>query len=209
MSDTKSLLDREAQRIESSHGAMDLMLRRGHRRALRTRVLTIAFAFAVAAGGLTGLFSAFGGTGRAQMGDGGFAGIWPQTTLAAAQAAQSRADAGDPAYTWQLDGQTVLRRFALEHLGWPGFTIFQITAGKGSEAPGYNNVSDLSDPDAAGPFRFITAGCDGDTIKPGMTCPSATLTIQRLLRPDRTGIWSVTKLEDQGVATGAYPSPSG
>jgi len=115
---------------------------------------------------------------------------------------------GDPAYTWELDGKTVLRRFALDELEWRGFTILEIHASSSSSEPppDYNNESDLSDPDASGPFRFIIAGCDA--LGPGVTCPSAHVTIQRLLRPDRSGIWSVTKVEHQGTVGGAYPTLS-
>lgn len=209
MNEVKSLLDREARRASASQGAMEAMLLRGRRRARRTRVLTIVFALTVAAGSLAGVLVAFGGGRGVQPATGGWAGIWPQTTLQDAQAAQAGADAGDPAYRWELDGKTVLRRFAADQLGWKGFTFLTITNGNGSDAPGYNNESDLSNPDASGPFRFITVGCDAPG--PGVTCPSATVTIQRLLRQDRTGIWSITKVEDQGTASGAYPttSPSG
>ena len=203
MSELRSLLDREAQRVSASHGAMEEMLLRGRRRARKTRVLTIAFALTLAAGGLGGVFAAFGGGGSSEPRAGDWSAIWPQTTLGEAEAAQGRADSGDPAYAWQLDGETVLRRFALDKLGWSGFTILQV-GGTSSRASGYNSVSDLSNPDASGPFRFITIGCDAPG--PGVICPSATVTIERLLRPDRAGIWSVTKVEDQGTAGGAYPT---
>jgi hypothetical protein len=157
----------------------------------------------LAVGTLTGVLVAFRGGGGAQAGAGGWNGIWPQSTVGGAETAQSLADAGDPSYAWQLDGKTVLQRFATDQLGWAGFTILQVGGG-GSEASGYNNESDLSNPDASGPFRFITIGCDAPG--PGVTCPSATVTIERLLRQDRTGIWSVTKVEDQGTAEGAYPT---
>jgi hypothetical protein len=206
MSEVRSLLDREAQRVSGSQDAMEEMLLRGRRRARRTRVVTIAFALILTAGSLAGVLAAFGGGRSAQPGAGGWAGIWPQATLQDAQAAQSRADAGDPAYVWELDGKTVLQRFAADQLGWNGFTILEITDGSGADAPGYNNESDLSNPDASGPFRFITVGCDAPG--PGVTCPSATVTIDRLLRRDRTGIWSVVKVEDQGTAGGAYPAAS-
>ncbi len=203
MSELRLLLERESQRVSAPHGAMEQTLLRGRRRARKTRVLTIAFALMLAAGGLGGVFAAFGGGGRSEPRAGDWSAIWPQTTLGEAQAAQGRADSGDPAYAWQLDGETVLRRFAVDKLGWNGFTILQV-GGSSPDASGYNSVSDLSDPDASGPFRFITIGCDAPG--PGVICPSATVTIERLLRPDRAGIWSVTKVEGQGTAGGAYPT---
>jgi hypothetical protein len=127
--------------------------------------------------------------------------------LQSARTAQARADANDPAYTWQLDGKNVLQRFANEQLGWTGFSFLTVTAGKSGEATGYNNEPDLNNLDASGPFRFIVMGCDNPG--PGETCPAATITIQRILRQDRTGIWSVVRVEERGIAAGASPSPSG
>jgi hypothetical protein len=68
-----------------------------------------------------------------------FWGVWPQTSLEEAEEAQRRADAGDPAFTWQLapelaappesetfpfpardaaDGAEILARFSRDVLGW-------------------------------------------------------------------------------------------
>ena len=59
-------------------------------------------------------------------------GMWPQSTLDEVRAAQELADAGDPAYTWQLDaklaaeeapsGAEIFARFIEEKLGWEAFT---------------------------------------------------------------------------------------
>ena len=59
-------------------------------------------------------------------------GMWPQSTLDEVRAAQERADAGDPAYTWQLNaklagdeepwGAEIFTRFIEEELGWEDFT---------------------------------------------------------------------------------------
>jgi hypothetical protein len=206
MSDVTFLLDREARRVSAPPTAMEAMLQRGRRRERRARVLNGALALLLAGGAIAGMVVALDGAKGAQPGAGGWAGIWPQATLQDAQAAQTRTDAGDPAYTWELDGKTVLRRFAIDQLGWKGFAFLTITDGNGSDAPGYNNEPDLANLDAWGPFRFIVVGCDAPG--PGVTCPSATVTIQRLLRQDRTGIWSVVRVEDQGTAGGAYPDRS-
>ena len=58
-------------------------------------------------------------------------GLWPQSTLDEMRAAQELADAGDPAYTWQLDaklaadeepwGAEIFARFMQEELGWEEF----------------------------------------------------------------------------------------
>ena len=58
--------------------------------------------------------------------------MWPQTTLEEVRAAQQRADAGDPDYTWQVDpswsseddpliGAEISERFLREGLGWEEF----------------------------------------------------------------------------------------
>lgn len=206
MSDVRTLLDWEARRLSATPTAMEAMFRRGRRRAIRARVLTAALALLLAGGSLAGVLLAFGGARGVQPGAGGWTGIWPQATLADAQTAQTRADAGDRVYTWELDGRTVLGRFATNRLGWKGFAFLTITDGNGLDAPGYNNEGDLANQDASGPLRFIIVGCD--MPGPGVTCPSATVTIQRLLRQDRTGIWSVVKVEDQGTASGAHPEAS-
>ena len=70
--------------------------------------------------------------------------MWPQTSLEEVRAAQERADAGDPAYTWQVDPMLVLssygdaevagdplraeifERFIREELGWEAFSGFAI-----------------------------------------------------------------------------------
>ena len=209
MSEFKTLLDREAQRISAEPDALEAMLRLGTRRERKNRVLTIAIAMTIGMGSIVGLLFAFGGGhGAARPGAGGWAGTWPQSSLEAAQVAQAGADANDPSYTWQLDGATVLRRYSSDQLGWSGFSFLTITPGKSGEATGYNNELDLANnPDASGPFRFMVMGCG--TSVPAGTCPTATITIERLLRHNRTGIWSVTKVEERGIATGASSSSTG
>lgn len=64
-------------------------------------------------------------------------GMWPQSSLEEVRAAQDRADAGDPDYTWQLDPQLftddtwideghqpeIVDRFLREVLGWEAYTL--------------------------------------------------------------------------------------
>jgi hypothetical protein len=202
MDELTALLDREAGRVSAQPGAIETTIARGRRRARRARLATITLALVLAAGSFAGLMATFGGGGSAEPAAGGWAGIWPQTSLQSVQAAQAGADAGDPTYTWQLDATTVLQRFGLEQLGWKGFSFLRVVDGSGSDAPGYNNEPDLSNPDASGPLTFMILGCDA--TGPGVSCPTATVTIQRLLRQDRTGIWSVTQVEDQGAGAGVY-----
>jgi hypothetical protein len=69
-------------------------------------------------------------------------GMWPQSTLEEVRAAQDRADAGDPEYTWQVDPNLaawpdsntedpleeaeIFQRFIREVLGWEEFSGFAI-----------------------------------------------------------------------------------
>jgi RNA polymerase sigma factor (sigma-70 family) len=96
--------------------------------------------------------------------------------------------------------------YGREELGWTGLSFLNIytvdASGRSLAPPGYNNESDLDDPDSSGPFRLILAGCEHGT------CPGATITIERLLRRDRTGIWTVTKVEDRTTVVEATPSSS-
>jgi hypothetical protein len=58
-------------------------------------------------------------------------GFWPQSTLNEVHEAQERADAGDPAYTWQVSPQldngelprdvAIITRFLTQELGWTGY----------------------------------------------------------------------------------------
>ena len=63
--------------------------------------------------------------------------MWPQATLEEVRAAQQLADAGDPAYTWQVDPQLaedeswieerrqveLVDRFLREVLGWEAYML--------------------------------------------------------------------------------------
>ena len=53
-------------------------------------------------------------------GDGVVENQWPQQTDEDVRLAQERADAGDPAYAWQLDQDEVATRFLRDVLGWDG-----------------------------------------------------------------------------------------
>ena len=129
--------------------------------------------------------------------------IWPQSSLEEVRQAQARADAGDPAFTWQVDakladwqdasGGEFLARFLREKFGWEEFKTFR----RGG--------------DAKGPHRRIVLRC-----APGRTNPlypndssgggcAPTIDEQRYeqmgvdlhqpIREDPTGIWVVTGWE--------------
>jgi hypothetical protein len=75
----------------------------------------------------------------------GSGGMWPQTSLEEVQEAQEAADAGDPAYTWQVDprlssqewwgylraGSEIVERFLREELGWDQFLFNPYQPGDG------------------------------------------------------------------------------
>ena len=135
-------------------------------------------------------------------------GMWPQTSLEEVRQAQELADAGDPAYTWQVDpglelertwregpyDAELLARFLREELGWeefqsiPGFD-FGLAAYSRVDfircAPGRTNPVYPNDPSGGGcsptldEFRYETVRID-------------------MAQPDRqgaTGIWVVTRWE--------------
>ena len=80
-------------------------------------------------------------------------GMWPQLTLDEVRAAQDRADAGDPAVTWQLDaglaavdepwGAEIFTRFITEQLGWEEFVSGSVFSFYGYAASN-GNYSDIA-----------------------------------------------------------------
>jgi len=116
-------------------------------------------------------------------------GLWPQTTRQEAEAAQEAADSrldgaecpADPEsclqddVLWQLGLGEVATRYAVEELGW--------------SAASMPEVPDLA-PDAPGPVGVEVVSCSPNSFcDPRFT---AEITLERLLRPDRFGLWFVT-----------------
>lgn len=122
-------------------------------------------------------------------------GLWPQTTRAEAETAQEAADEGGEGYTWQLEVEGFLVRFGLQHLGW--------------DEVSFDDSLDISDRDESGPLTIFMTNC----TPPGNAtfCTgdlAAQVTVERLLRRDHTGIWSVTGYEVDDVPhTGPSPTP--
>lgn len=103
-------------------------------------------------------------------------GIWEYTSREDARAAQAGTDAGH--MPWQADAEAFLRVYAYrdDGLGWGSVW--------------FDDSLDLSDPDEPGPLTIHIGDCP-DVATTG--CPrEADVTIERLVRRDRTGIWSVT-----------------
>ena len=112
-------------------------------------------------------------------------GVWPQDSREEGEAAQAAADAGEPGGAWQLDVVRVLRRYASEELGFA-----QVY---------FDESLDIADEDSPGPHIIHVISCEPrDTIEwppvcgPGSTGTYSEVTIERLLRADRTGVWFVT-----------------
>jgi hypothetical protein len=107
-------------------------------------------------------------------------GVWEYTTREDAEAAQAQVDEGHS--PWQTDARAYLEAFATREdgLGWD--RVF------------FGDDVDLSDPQESGPLTVHLGDCPA--IENGGDCPhEAIVTIERLLRPDRTGIWLVTVVE--------------
>lgn len=207
----RARLDREASRVHAPSDAKDAVLervrRKVHRRRASARVLGLAIALALI-GGSFAVLRTGGDTSRdAGADDVSWAGIWPQTSHAEALAAQNAADAGDPSATWQVDGVSVLERFASERFGWEAPMLERIAnAAEVSEAGApIDDPADFSDPNTTGPLRVLVLGCAPGSA--ATSCPAAYVTAQRLIRDEPTGIWSVTAYESTTVGF-ASPSPS-
>ena len=115
----------------STRGATrsNVSTRRRERKARNRRITAGVVALFVAIGGSYAAFSVFrdssGGTIGAE-GDSGFHALWPEVTLAEAQAVQDQLDAGDPDPSWRLDAGGVAGQFAHESLGWDGISVQEI-----------------------------------------------------------------------------------
>jgi hypothetical protein len=203
----RARLDREASRVHAPSDAKDAVLervgRKEHRRRTNARVLGLAIALVLIGGSLAVLRA--GALRDVGTENASWAGIWPQTSRAAALAAQKAADAGDPSAIWQVDGVLVLKRFASERFGWAAPVLHRIANAAEVSEPGapIDDPAELSDPSTSGPLRVLVVGCAPGSE--GITCPAAYVTAQRLIRDDPSGIWSVTAYDSTTVG---FPSPS-
>jgi hypothetical protein len=127
-------------------------------------------------------------------------GIWPQATREEGDAAQAAVDAGDPGSAWQLDAVEVARRYARQELGF-GEVYF-------------DESFDIAEEDSPGPFLVHVISCEPrDLVEWPPICAEgggmySEITIERLLRPDRTGLWFVTEALEPAPARPVQPSPS-
>ena len=141
-------------------------------------------------------------------------GMWPQSTLEEVRAAQERADAGDPDYTWQVDSQLftddtwttkepgqveIVDRFLREVLGWEAY-VLNPWAGMVRDgvydvfydqrylrcAPGNTNPLYPPGPE---PERGELCAPTIDDV----SYESVSLDLAQLDRQDRDGIWVVNR----------------
>jgi hypothetical protein len=135
--------------------------------------------------------------------------VWPQTSLEEVRRAQELADAGDPRYTWQVDGGLemylgehhpsdgrIFARFLQEKLGWEGYRWDEAAAHPdGLEdgdvvyircAPGGTNPLYPDDPDGTGCAPTIDE-TRYETVK---------IKVAQLGRHGPRGIWTVTGWEE-------------
>ena len=141
--------------------------------------------------------------------------MWPQTTLAEVHRAQELADAGDPAYTWQLGvdgaqvgqnhpcagssagcwrqaGGGIFRRFLEEELGWEEFFWVEAFAHRGYGAGDVIFVRCA--PGGANPsYPDDPDGC-GPTIDE-LRYETVRIHVAQPERQDGSGIWVVTEWE--------------
>lgn len=126
-------------------------------------------------------------------------GIWPQATRDEGEAAQAAVDSGDPGSAWQLEAGEVAQRYAHQELGF----------GKVS----FDESFDIAEEDSPGPFLIHVISCEPrDLVEWPPVCAEgrgmySEITIERLLRPDRTGLWFVTEALEPAPAQEVRPSP--
>lgn len=127
-------------------------------------------------------------------------GIWPQATREEGEVAQAAVDAGDPGAGWQLEAGVVARRYARQKLGFA--RVY------------FDESFDIAEEDSPGPFLIHVISCGPrDLVEWPPVCADgqgvySEITIERLLRPDWTGLWFVTEALEPAPAQRVQPSPS-
>jgi hypothetical protein len=113
-------------------------------------------------------------------------GIWPQSAREEAEAAQASADADDPKAIWQLNVVKVVHRYARSELG---FTRVY-----------FDGTVTIDEQFSPGPHAIHVSSCEPRDLAewppvcgPGWTGMYSEITVERLLRADRSGIWFVTE----------------
>ena len=136
-------------------------------------------------------------------------GMWPQSDIEELRAAQARADAGDPDYTWQVDsswstdddpliGTEISERFLREGLGWEEFIPVSSASYIAAGGPDVNaDVFLRCAPGRTNPLSTLyrdeepeTRGC-APTLD-DFHYETVTYSVGQPVRSGPTGIWVVT-----------------
>jgi len=194
MGEYRSMLERVGARAKPKDDAFDRLERRRQRRQRNRRIATAVFAFVIAISGSFAAFEAFRGSngGAAIGGTGPFYALWPERTLPGAEQAQATVDGGADA--WRLDARTSAGRFVALEFGWSGFGV-TVPDGANLDGPGPVTLDA-----ATSPMPCPTPGCP-----PGTGPRHANVVLQRLVRPDATGIWSVVEVYDASPVSHETP----
>ena len=112
-------------------------------------------------------------------------------TVAEVKTAQSRALAGDPAYTWELDAREVVLRFLRQQLGWPRAFVPSQFQGKGVRELVYD----------ASTCSPTNSDCLTELVQGGAR---AQVTTKRLGHGDE-GIWTITLVDDPSLVLNVRP----
>jgi hypothetical protein len=200
MSDPRTILERAARRIDPRADAFERLDRRRERKARNRRITAGVVALLVAIGGSYAAFTVFrGSSGRlGAVGDSGFHALWPEVTLADAQQAQARFEAGDHSLDWRLDAGSVAGEFVNQAFGWDGFSVQGI---------------DGADLTGSGPIEVLVQSPTVACVV-HVPCPvldqasgplSAVVVLDRLVNPG--GIWSVVEVYNPNISLRLPISP--
>jgi hypothetical protein len=196
-SELKELLRDRADEAGTDPTIAPALLRRARSRRRRTVALGGLLTVAVAAGSIVGVRTILDFEPPREVAAGPeWLGLWPQATREKAEDAQDEVDrllengacvsteieSCNHALAWQLDGVEVVTRYTLDVLNWD-----QLFIEEGFE------VSGADDP---GPVLLHTGTCK--TFATDACGYEARITVERLIRPGRGGLWFVT-----GVALSA------
>lgn len=200
MSDPRTILERTARRIDPRSDAFERLERRRERKARNRRVTAGVVALLVAIGGSYAAFSAFrGGDDEQTIGgveaDKGFHALWPEATIAEAQAVQEAVEAGDPDLGFRLSADATAATFVRDVLLLEQFTI-----------DGMTTINE--------PVDHRTGPVVVEIATPPPPCPTPTqladicgpstfaVTLDRLIGPE--GVWSVTAVESSELSLADY-----
>lgn len=202
MTEVRVALDQEASRILADPRAYQEVLDRVRRRERGRRLGAIAVALLVSTAGLGGTLTLLSNRALGPT-SGEATPLWPQANFEQAKGAQERADAGDPGFTWQLGGREVVERFAIEQLGWSGVWFHEIENKDeiAADVGPFDDPVRLSAQGQLGSVRVFVTACEAI---PGNQCAAAYVTVERLVRDDETGVWTVIDVDSTSVA---YPEP--